>query len=127
MRPRATGRPMDSPPAPAPSNRLTMVVIAVAVASLLWPIISLPAVALVLIATLASSGRSARIMGWIGGILVTLATVRFTIELAVPSIVAAGQHSAEEKAVSRLREILWAEQRAVELKIVDGDQDGRGE
>lgn len=92
-----------------------------------WPVLALPAVAAVLLVTIATSGRPRLVAGLVGGLLATVGFVRFVVEFAAPNVIAAGQRSAEEKAVSRLREILWAQERARELGLVDRDRDGVGE
>lgn len=90
---------------------LALLVAAVAAA---WPWLALPASLGVLLAAVVIRGRMRLVVALVGGALSLVAFTRFAIEIAVPNIVAAGQRSAEEKAVSRLREIRWAEERARE-------------
>jgi hypothetical protein len=88
-----------------------------------WPWLALPASLVVLLAAVVARGRMRLVVALVGGALSLVAFTRFAIEIAVPNIVAAGQRSAEEKAVSRLREIRWAEDRAREAggRFVDLD------
>jgi hypothetical protein len=81
-----------------------------------WPWLALPATLVVVLAVVVTGGRLRLAVGVAGGLLSLVAFTRFAIEIAAPNIVAAGQRSAEEKAVSRLREIHWAEARARESR-----------
>lgn len=92
---------------------LALVLAAVAAA---WPWLALPATLIVVLAAVITDGRMRLAVAIAGGLLSLAAFTRFAIEIAAPNIVAAGQRSAEEKAVSRLREIRWAEERARESR-----------
>lgn len=86
-----------------------------------FPVLALPAIFATTMAALLLEGRARLIGGILGGLLATTGFVRFIVDWVAPNIVAAGRHSAEEKAVSRLREILWGQQRAFELGLVTDD------
>lgn len=86
-----------------------------------FPVLALPAIFATTMAALLLNGRARLIGGLLGGLLATAGFVRFVVDWVAPNIVAAGRHSAEEKAVSRLREILWGQQRAFELGLVTDD------
>src|SRR4029079_14005951 len=91
------------------------------------PSLALPALVVVVLASDINEGRARVLVIAGGGALVSLALLRFTIEWALPHIVSSGQHSAEEKAVSRLREILWAEEQVRAQRWIDTDHDGQPE
>ena len=102
----------------------TTVLAALAVA---WPLLALPAFLTVTLAFIVLEGRLRWIVGGVGGPLMAIAFVRFLLVYAVPNIVVAGEMAAEDKAVSRLREIRWAELQERQLRLVDANQDGEGE
>lgn len=85
--------------------------------SALLPVLALPALFATTLAALILDGRARLVGGLLGGIFATAGFVRFVTGWVAPNIVAAGQRSAEEVAVSRLREIQWAEARALELGL----------
>ncbi|MEW5855724.1 MAG: hypothetical protein AB2A00_43515 [Myxococcota bacterium] len=98
-----------------------------AAVSLVLPLLAFPAVVAVMLVAIQQQGRARALVGVLGGAMALVATVRFTVEYAVPGIVGGGQRAGEEKAVSRLREILWAQDKARELKLVDRNGDGVAE
>jgi hypothetical protein len=49
------------------------------------------------------------------------------VKVMIPNVVGSGQYAAQQAAVSQLRTLLWAEDRYLELKAADRDQDGKGE
>jgi hypothetical protein len=94
--------------------------LAIAAAALAWPWIALPALFAVLLAAIGASGRLRWLVGLGGGALVTGALLRFTVEIALPNLVGGGLKAAEERAVSRLRAIRWAEAQVRERRLVEG-------
>ena len=88
------------------------------------PWLALPALFFVIVAVTLQEGRWRWGVGLVGGVLATVAMGRFTVEWVAPSLAIAGKQATEERAVSRLREILWAEERVREGKWVDSDGDG---
>ncbi len=95
--------------------------------SVALPPLAVVAVVALVFALLFSSGRARLIVGVVGFPLAMAGLYRFTVGTMMPNLVSAGQRAAEERAVSRLREILWAERRVKELGYVDADRDGTGE
>lgn len=96
---------------------LAALTVGLATLSLAVAWVALPAFLVGAICTIALRGRVRLVAA--AGLAVALAGfARFVVRDAAPAIVLAGQRSAEEKAVSRLREILWAEDQARELKVV---------
>jgi hypothetical protein len=106
---------------------LVWLAIATAALAAAWPWVALPAVVVVLLATVISDGRKRRLVGGLGGALALVGVLRFIVEVAVPNIILAGQRTAEERAVSRLRELVWAEEQVRAHGWIDSDGDGRGE
>jgi hypothetical protein len=82
-----------------------------------WPYLAFPSILVVLLAAIVVP-RWRLAVGIAGGLLSTVALVRFAVEIAVPNIIGSGQRAGEEKAVSRLREIRWAEDK----QHVDGGE-----
>jgi len=111
---------------PVAQRPLWPVVAAVVVSALsvVFPLVGLVSMIAVLLVSITQQGKPRMIVAVVGGLLSTVGMARFVIEEAVPGIVQGGQRSAEEKAASRLREILWAERRALELKVRDDDKNG---
>lgn len=62
----------------------------------------------------------------VAAMLGVVATVRFVIGAAVPGLVKGGNNATELRALSRLREVLFAEDAARKLAFVDPDRDGIG-
>jgi hypothetical protein len=123
-----------SPPAAGPSDfftknpkTLAAVALGLAAASLPVPYLAIPAFLVAVIVTITLPARLRVTAGALAIVLSFAGFVRFVVNDAAPAIILAGQRSAEEKAVSRLREILWAEDKVKELKLVDGNGDGVGD
>ncbi len=91
---------------------LVLFAVASAGAAVLYPPLAMPAAIAVLLLGVRLSGRSRLAVLGLGGPLSVVALGRFVVLWAVPNIVGSGQKSAEDKALSRLREIAWAERRA---------------
>lgn len=111
-------------PAMTPEKRsraLATVALTLGAASAVFPVVALPALFATMMAALLLEKRARLLGGLLGGLLATFGFVRFVVDWVAPNIVAAGRHSAEEKAVSRLREILWAQERALQLGLVRDD------
>lgn len=96
-------------------------------AALPVPVLALPAFLAVTLTFIALDGGARRLVGFVGAPLAAAAFVRFLLVFAVPNIVVAGERAAEDKAVSRLREIRWAEGEARQLKWRDSNSDGTSE
>lgn len=95
--------------------------------SLVLPPLSLVAVVLAVFALLFVDRPRRFLIGFLGLPLCAAGLYRFAVEWMMPNLVSAGQRAAEERAVSRLREILWAERRVKELGYVDSNRDGNSE
>ena len=93
--------------------------------SCVWPVVAIPAFLWSVLATIALT-RPMRFAAILGLALSVVGFVLFVVRDAAPAIILSGQRSAEEKAVSRLRELWWAQQKARELGLVKG-ADGRGQ
>lgn len=106
---------------------LAGVTLAVAALCVALPFLALGGVALVWVVCLVLPPASARVVAWLGGALVLVATVRFGLEMAAPGRLERAPHSEEERAVSRLQEVCWAEQMAQQAALVDADRDGQPE
>ena len=86
--------------------------VGLAAVAVLVPPLAMPATIAVLLVGIRQSGRTRRLVLGVGGPLALAAFTRFVVLWAAPNIVGSGQKSAEDKALSRLREIAWAERRA---------------
>jgi hypothetical protein len=116
---------MASSPASAPRiSAWGWLAMGLAAASVVFSWLAILVLLMVLIVSLTHRGRPAWVVGVVGGVLSTAGLLRFVVEEAMPGIVQGGQRSAEDRAVSRLREILWAEQRALELRLGGTNPDG---
>ena len=82
-------------------------------------VLALPAFLVAAIAVVVFNGRL-RHLAVVALVLAGGAFARFMVVDGAASIVAAGRRSTEEKALSRLREVAWAEERAKELGVVPG-------
>jgi hypothetical protein len=100
--------------------------------ALLWPPLALPAGFACFIAVIkawsAPSPRSRR--AWLAvamaSLLATIAVVRFVMLEAMPGIVGGGRQAVEQRAVSRLREVLFAQDAMRRAAWIDPDRDGVG-
>ena len=101
-------------------------------ASAAWPVLGLPAAFFSFIGVLAlppKSGRDARLARWlVGGAVLasSIGAVRFVVVDAMPGIVGGGRQAVEQRAVSRLREVLFAEDAMRRSGWIDPDGDGIG-
>lgn len=88
----------------------------------LWPPLALAAVPVLVFAVI-FDGKRRLVTIALAVPLIVFGLYRFVIGWMMPNLVSAGQRAAEERAVSRLREILWAERKVRELGYVDSDGD----
>jgi hypothetical protein len=91
--------------------------------------LSIPALVLSLIVFLSLpqwGTRMQRVLLAIGAAAATVATVRFLVVEAVPGIVQGGRAASAQSAISRLREIVFAEDTLRKKAYVDPDADGIG-
>src|SRR4051812_17656993 len=105
---------------------------ALGVAAAVWPLLGLPMVFLALLGVLAlperggaGVGRSRALVA-IAVIGAGLSLVRFVVEIAMPGIVQGGRDAAEQRAVSWLRDVLFAEDAMRRAGWIDPDHDGVG-
>jgi hypothetical protein len=100
-------------------RRWAALVLAMAALAWLKTLLALPAFLVAALAVVALKGTPRRLavvaLALAGG-----AFGRFMVVEGAASIVAAGRRSTEEKALSRLREVAWAQERARELAVVPG-------
>jgi hypothetical protein len=120
----------SAPPASSPWV-LARVVLAIALglAAPIVPKLSIPAVVIALLVFLALPNAAARWMRWgviVAGTLATVGAMRFVVEEAVPGMVQGGQSATTRSAISRLREIVFAEDAMRRHAHVDPDRDGVG-
>lgn len=106
---------------------LVAVALASAVVGAVFPIWAPAALLTTVVATVALEGRARLVVGVVAGLLTTAGFLRFLVEVAAPNLVASGTKFTEEHAVSRLREVWFAQGLAREAKLVDRDGDGAGE
>ena len=101
--------------APSPTIRIPHLATALCagVVSLAWPIVSLAGVLASVVLIASGRGRE-RWAAWLSLLLATVGFGRFMAADGARAIVMAGRRSGEERAVSRLREIQWAEEQAIE-------------
>ncbi len=100
-------------------------------ASAVWPVLGLPAAFFSFIGVLGLPPKSqgARLTRWLvlGAALAScIGAVRFVVVDAMPGIVGGGRQAVEQRAVSRLREVLFAEDAVRRLGWIDPDGDGIG-
>jgi hypothetical protein len=101
-------------------------------AAALFPALGLPAAFLCFVGLLSlpsATGAGARVAPWLLGVASLGASVgvgRFLVGEAMPGIVKGGRQAVEQRAVSRLREILFAEDAMRRAGWIDPDADGIG-
>jgi len=96
-------------------------------AALVFPMAALPALLATLLAVIMCSGRLRAVIALVCGLASTVATVVFIRDVMMPNLVSSGRKATEDKGLSRLREVAWAERLAIQSALVDADGDGRGE
>jgi hypothetical protein len=95
----------------------------------LVPKLSIPAVVIALLVYLALPAPSPRWLRWVvilAGVLATAGAVRFVVTEAVPGMVQGGRAATGRSAVSRLREIVFAQDSLRKRAVIDPDRDGIG-
>jgi hypothetical protein len=101
-------------------------------ASALWPWLGLPAGFAAFIGVVALRRPSnaelpgARVWLWAGALLSAVGLMRFVAEDAMRGIVGGGRTAVEQVAVSRLRDVLFAEDAMRRAGWIDPDRDGVG-
>lgn len=123
-------------PADAPLARATPagppLLLCAAVAALIWPALALPTAFACFIGFLtappraAKGARSGRVLTFSAGALAFVGLVRFVVTWAMPGIVGGGRQAVEQRAVSRLRDVLFAEDAMRRAGWIDPDRDGVG-
>jgi hypothetical protein len=109
-----------------------LLLVALAVSSAIWPVLGLPAAFLSFLGvlTVPRSGqpgaRVARVLTFVAVIASAVGLVRFVVEVAMPGIVRGGRGAAEQRAVSWLRDVLFAEDAMRRAGWIDPDGDGIG-
>lgn len=115
---------------PPHARRRIWAVVAVlfAAVSVLFPLLSLPAAFLLLLAALAqrSPPPGLKFILALGAVLSLGALIRFTVTEAAPGIVEGGRRAQAKSALNQLRQIVFAEDVAREQAFFDPDQDGVG-
>lgn len=101
---------------PSPANRrrfvgpaLAVLAFALVIASFAWSPLSLAALLALVLAAAELRGRAAVAVAVLGGLVVVASVGRFIVRSAMPSLVGMGRHAASERALSELREVLWAQ------------------
>lgn len=112
--------PATRPPRRAVGVALAAIALVLAVGSLAWSPLSLLALVAVVLAAAELRGRAAVFVAAGGGLVALVAVGRFVVGTAVPSLVGMGRHTTGERAVSELREVLWAEDRTLEQRQAKG-------
>jgi hypothetical protein len=106
--------------------------LALGVLSAVWPPIGLPAAFLGFLGVLsvpppgASGARASRRAVALGVLCASVGLLRFVVEVGVPGIVQGGRVAVEQRAVSQLREVLFAEDAMRRSGWIDPDRDGVG-
>lgn len=100
-----------------------------AVAAVFWPLLGLPAAFLCFLGWLAlprgaAPGARRSLIG--ASLLAGVALLRFVVVEAVPGIVEGGRRAAQDRAVSQLREVLFAQDAVRQSGWIDADRDGTG-
>lgn len=105
---------------------------ALAVGSAVWPVLGLPAAFLSFIGVLAlprrhaPGARGARLLVGLSVVCACAGVLRFVVEVAMPGIVRGGRAAAEQRAVSWLRDVLFAQDAMRKAGWIDPDGDGVG-
>jgi hypothetical protein len=105
---------------------------ALAVGAAVWPVLGLPAAFLSFIGVLAlprrdaPGARGARLLVALSVACASVGVVRFVVEVAMAGIVRGGRAAAEQRAVSWLRDVLFAQDAMRKAGWIDPDRDGVG-
>jgi hypothetical protein len=117
---------------PSAATIRSALVALLAVLSLAFPLLALPAGLFVLLSFLSlprvpeRSARVQRLTHAAAALLAAVSLIVFLLREGVPGIVEGGTRAAGQRAVSRLREILFAEDAARKKAVWDPDGDGVG-
>lgn len=117
---------------PSGATLRTVAVALVAVGALFFPLLALPAGLFVLLSFLSlpkEPERAARRQKWThaaAAVLASVSIIVFLLREGVPGIIEGGTRATGQRAVSRLREILFAEDSARKKASWDPDGDGVG-
>ncbi|MBX3126465.1 MAG: hypothetical protein KF718_07095 [Polyangiaceae bacterium] len=98
----------------------------VGLAALVWTKLALPAAGLALLAAVTGGLTTARVPTVVAGVIAVVAVTRFIVQEAMPGLVQGGNRAAGMSAVSRLREISFAQDVLRQKAFVDPDADGVG-
>jgi hypothetical protein len=105
---------------------------ALGLAAALWPWIALPVSFLTFLGLLTLPTRAApgalrsRVLVGLSVVASALSLLRFVVQIAMPGIVSGGRDAAEQRAVSWLRDVLFAEDAMRRAGWIDPDHDGVG-
>jgi hypothetical protein len=105
---------------------------ALGVAALVWPLFAMPVAFLAFLGLLTLPARAepgalqSRVLVGLAVVGAALSLVRFVVEIAMPNIVGSGRDAAEQRAVSWLRDVLFAEDAMRRAGWIDPDHDGIG-
>jgi hypothetical protein len=97
-----------------------------------WPLLGLPAAGLCLLGALVLPGKAEPGASWsrrwlvLAALGASVGLWRFVVEEAMPGIVRGGRDAVEQRAVSRLRDVLFAEDALRRAAWIDPDRDGVG-
>lgn len=123
-----TSTETTTPPAHSRAGTiLTVGAVALAALAIALPLLALPAMLLTVIAAAQASGRARVVALAVAGPLVLVASSVFILKYAAAGIIESGRRAAESKAVARLRELHWAQDRARLSDLCDFDGDGVSE
>lgn len=119
---------------PAPSHLLArywpVLLLLLGLASVIWPVLGLPAgfASCIGLVALRAPSELPRARWWLvaGALAASVGMVRFVATLAMPGIVGGGRRAVEQQAVSRLRDVLFAQDAMRRAAWIDPDADGIG-
>ena len=105
-----------------------VLLLGLALAAAIWPIVSLPAAFLTWLGWLTTPKhrRLARVALAVATAAAGVGVVRFVVERAAAGVVKGGTTAMSQRALSRLREVVFAQDAARRLALVDRDDDGIG-
>jgi hypothetical protein len=114
------------------SRRWPPLLAALAVSSAIWPVLGLPAGFLSFLGVLTlprrelPGARTVRLLVAVSVACASVGLVRFVVGVAMPGIVSGGRAAAEQRAVSWLRDVLFAEDAMRRAGWIDPDGDRVG-
>jgi hypothetical protein len=122
----------DTPAARSPWQKAwPLGLFVVSITSVLWPLLALPAAFFCFIGSLAwpRPARRAYERRWllvVAALASGIGVVRFILTEAMPGIVGGGHRAVQQRAISRLREVLFAQDAMRRAGWIDPDGDGIG-